>query len=179
MQPSLLIRCKVAKLLFGAGLLIFFSACDEAGVKIVRSLAENKNYDIEGVDISGPDFPPGRYRIDFTIVTRDSSGGTVLPIVSLIDQDGGLRFGDDLLSQEQFTYSVGLTPDSHHQFAHLELGCSGSLNVVGSPVTRDSGEGKKFFLGFVDSADVYARVQRADGTGSKRSEKMISVDCQR
>jgi len=156
----------------------FLAGCG-SGIVINLPNPDDAQYTIRNVQVTGPAQAPGSYNISYEVVITTDGGGAS-PVVSLVDEDDTLRFGDDLLSQAQVVAVAPPAPRGvYPQTAVLSLDCSQVFTVVGSPVTRDSGEGRpSCFFCPTDDADIYAQVSRADGSGSVRSAGTIDVRCQ-
>jgi hypothetical protein len=151
-------------------LFALFAAILSTACNTTFPAVDNANYIIENVQVHGPG-GPGTYVLSWDVRILNN-GGAASPVISLVDEDDFLRFGDDLLYQEQVT-SV---PDPavagvHPQQRLIDLGCSPARTVVfGTPSigVRDSGE---------DQAEVYGQISRADGSGMVRGP-VINVVCQ-
>ncbi len=156
---------KKSTILLAIFALILFTACPDTFPKI-----DDANYIIENVQVSGPG-TPGHYALTYDIVVRNN-GGAASPVLSLVDEDDVLRFGDDLLYQEQVTAIPAPAAVGRHRLTQfVDLGCSPARTVIfGTPSTgvRDSGE---------DQAEVYGQISRADGSGMMRGP-VFNVVCQ-
>jgi hypothetical protein len=102
----------------------------------------------------------------------------------LIDEDGGLRFGGDLLAETQIR-SASSAPGPYSDTAQLTLRCEKN-EVIGDayydPIDKkgnnpNSGEGHHDIFG-TSEAEVFARVQRG---GANRSQyidsNIVEVSC--
>lgn len=123
--------------------------------------ADDANYSLHDVSITTR--PPGNGVGTFTVRFRYNQVGTqgaVAPIVALVDWDGGLRFGDDILVAQQHT-AVNQQWEEHA----LTLTCNNGDVTGGS---EGSGEGE---------AEVYARVEHKDGSGGVNSLDTLNITC--
>lgn len=94
------------------------------GIVINLPNPDDAQYTIRNVQVTGPAQAPGSYNISYEVLITTDGGGAS-PVVSLVDEDDTLRFGDDLLSQAQV---IAVAPQAarggHPQTAVLSLDCS-------------------------------------------------------
>src|SRR5215469_12684859 len=138
-------------------------------------IPDDATYVINSVTLTGPDHiakgASANYLVSFT-GTRTGSSGTIAPVVMLLDQDSGLRFGDDLLTWRQVR--VGTAAGPFTGSTTMALSCDNDSNVFGDadvdplnqPNDPNSGEGGKEAIFFDNPADMYAPVSRESGLGS-------------
>ncbi len=159
---------------------IILSSCG-GNVRINIPRPDDAQYRIRNVVIQGPAQirqDPTMYTITFEVVAQND-GGAVTPLVSLLDDDSGVRFGDDLLAQSTMEINpVPITRGTYTGRALMGLSCTPTFNVQGN--LGSSGEGGRMGgfapFDFVDEAEVYAKVSRGDGSGAVTSG-VIDVDC--
>lgn len=165
---------------------ILFLSCGGLGdiiLKISTQIVDDADYRLDSVTVSGPgQLSPNtqaNYTVNFTFTVLNN-GGMVSPFVVLGDDDGGLRFSNDLLVMEQhsepapglgtFTRSMTLTLRCNNDI--LE-GVAGQFGDSGS-----SGEGD-FEVFQVDEAEVFARVQRGKNPPSQAVDSQVmDVACE-
>jgi hypothetical protein len=144
-------------------------SCGGAGNIVLQigsgQIVDDADYTLNSVSFSGPsqlsNNAQATYTVTFTF-TVNSPGGIVSPFVILGDDDGGLRFDNDLLVLEQHS-EANPGPGTFTRSLAMDLKCDGDI-LVGVPASRfsetgSSGEGD-FEVFQVDEAEVFARVQR-------------------
>ena len=152
-----------------------------SNIRINIPRPDDAHYHIRNVMIQGPAQirqDPTIYEVTFEVVV-ESDGGAVTPLVTLLDYDDGLRFGDDLLAQDSTQINpVPISRGTYSGRAFMELSCTQTFDVRGNQGSSDEGGriGGVWPLDYVDEAEVYAKVSRADGSGEASSVTM-DVDC--
>jgi hypothetical protein len=141
---------------------------------------DNGDYMIRDVELIGPGGAgvltggPGVYTVRWRFVysrgpsTVGQPVTDVRPAVALIDDDNAFRDGDDVIDGMQHTSSVilqGPLPSSNNDQTTFTVNCVNG-EVRGS--LDSSGEG---------AAEIYARVERADGSGGIDSIQTLRVEC--
>jgi hypothetical protein len=148
------------------------------------SIIDDADYTLNSISFTGPsqlsNGAQATYTLTFTY-TVNNPGGIVSPFVLLGDDDGGFRFDNDLLVEEQHsetnpgvgTFTRSLT---------MDLKCNGDI-LEGVPASRfsetgSSGEGD-FEVFQVDEAEVFARIQRGARNPSQAIDSgIMDVACE-
>jgi hypothetical protein len=140
--------------------------CPNGTVTIVISTPaspDDADYTLLSAQItSGPAVIPegtsAEYVVTYTF-ERHRQGGAVAPFIVAVDDDGGLRFGDDELTKAQSIFG-GLNdpPGRYSATGRFRLRCEND-EIKGA--LAGSGEGHEDIFG-VNEAEVYARVQRGE-----------------
>lgn len=145
-----------------------FLACGAGNIIISLgsgSIIDDADYTLDSISFSGPsqlsNNAQATYTITFTF-TVNNPGGIVSPFVLLGDDDGGLRFNNDLLVLEQHS-EINPGVGTFTRSLTMDLKCNGDI-LEGVPASRfsetgSSGEGD-FEVFQVDEAEVFARIQR-------------------
>ncbi|HEX3035109.1 MAG TPA: hypothetical protein VHT73_08250 [Thermodesulfobacteriota bacterium] len=138
---------------------------------------DNGDYQIHDVELIAPGGAgvltggPGVYTVRwrFVYIRGSSTVGQqvndVRPAIALIDDDDAFRDGDDVIDGKQHRSNVilqGPLPSSNNDQTTFTISCVNG-DVTGS--IDGSGEG---------TAEIYARVERADGTGGMNSIQTIA-----
>jgi hypothetical protein len=159
-------------------IILCLTGCPNNNIRIEIPRPDDAQYHIRNVAIQGPAQirqDPTRYTVTFEVVVQ-TDGGAVTPLVTLLDSDDTLRFDDDLLEQRTTGINpVPITSGIYQGQAVIGLSCSPTFDVIGSQGTSEEG-GRIALFNFVDEAEIYARVSRADGSGAVNSTP-IDVDC--
>ncbi len=156
------------------------AGCNGAGVLVPTAGSDNGNYLIRDVELIGPggagvlNGGPGVYMVRWRFVYQGGSSTVgqpvtdVRPSVALLDDDDIFGGGDDVIDARQHTSNVilqGPFPSSNHDQTTFTITCVNG-DVTGS--VDGSGEG---------TAEIFARVERANGTGGMDSIQKIDVEC--
>ena len=135
---------------------------------------DTADYSIHDVRLFGSG-GPGVYTVRWRFVYRGGPavpGGPALgvrPMVALVDDDDWFRNGDDVIAGRQHVPSNNLTgdpfPSSNADEASFTLSCVDG-DVEGNLESSEEG-----------TAEIYARVERANGDGGVDSVRKIDVEC--
>lgn len=135
---------------------------------------DTANYEIHDVELIGSG-GPGVYTVRWRFVYVGGPGvpgGPALgvrPMVALVDDDAWFRDGDDVIAGEQHVPVNNLVnipfPSSTPDEASFTLNCVNG-DVEGN--LESSAEG---------TAEIYGRVERANGDGGVNSTQTIDVEC--
>jgi len=167
------------------GVVLLCAGCAGAGtvIRIVTALADDADYTLVSVSLSGPGAIAKNGQATYTVTYEfdvHSAGGSVAPFVSLLDDDNFLRFQNDLLVQEQ---QGGQSPGvgRHTRTLQLTLKCNNDIvegvAATQSGQTGSSGEGN-VVLFQTDEAEVFARVQRGSSQPTQTIDSQkIDVSC--
>jgi hypothetical protein len=147
---------------------------------IAASQGDTANYTIHDVTLFAPNgtntgtHGPGSYtlRWRFLLAGGPNPGGPpngVRPMVALIDRDDFLRGADDLIAAEEHVPVNALVPDPFPSSNFDQA--TFTLNCVDGEVRDNvdtSGEG---------TAEIFGRIERANGTGRVDSWNTLTVEC--
>lgn len=161
-------------------LLIVIMGCSR-GTRVVivpPVVQDTANYTIDRVMIINSPVQPGAGTLEVRIVyTLHQSGGTVAPMIYLLDDDDFLRLGDDMLTKRQFVEGADhLSPGQHDGIIELSLSCNGD-EVVGP--LGNTGEGHREWWDSINEAEIKAAAQRGVyGTEAVFSSDPVELWCE-
>ena len=135
------------------------AACSAGRILVNVRVDDNADYTLNSIQVLQPPAQPGAGDVTVRIAyDLAATGGNVSPIVWLFDDDGFLRFGDDVVAKGNFVEGAGnLSPGSYDGMFTVSLSCDDD-EVVGP--LDGTGEGHKELFGNINEAEIRAAAQR-------------------
>jgi hypothetical protein len=138
---------------------VSLAACSAGRILLNARVADTADYSLNSIQILQPPAQPGAGDVTVRIAyDLAATGGNVSPIVWLFDDDGFLRFADDVVAKGNFVEGAGnLAPGSYDGMFTFSLSCDDD-EVVGP--LDGTGEGHKELFGNINEAEIRAAAQR-------------------
>lgn len=174
------------------GLLIalstLFLSCGGLGDIVLKigsgQIVDDADYTLDSVTLSGPSQLSNNAQANYTVTftfTVLNPGGVISPFVVLGDDDGGLRFDNDLLLLEQHS-EANQGPGTYTRSLTMSLRCNGDIleGVQASRFSETGSSGEGHFEVFqTNEAEVFARVQRGKNPPSQAVDSQVmDVACE-